>query len=117
MIRRPLLCLAFAATAAAPVRAADFKVVLVSISSPVKPGQIVALTLQAEPGAQCTGRRQGPDRAELVLVLPRQQARADGQVLWKWEIAGNYPAGSRSVVVTCSKEEQSATLETEFEVR
>lgn len=117
MLRRTLLCLAFAA-AATPVAAADFKVTLVSISSPVRAGDTVALTVQAEPGAICAGRRQGPDRAELVLVLPRQQARADGQASWKWGITvGNYPAGSRNVVVTCSKDELSATLETEFVVQ
>lgn len=96
--------------------AAGLTVQLVSITSPVPPGGRVSLIVATEPGAACTGQRQGHSGDE--LSLQSSVAGSNGQVKWSWPIrSGSHPVGVRSVRVTCTKGNRQGSLSTAFDVR
>lgn len=98
-------------------QAANLPLKLVSITRPVHPGDTVALVIQTQPGAVCTGERQGHYGNEYSIKLPAKTIGADGRARWQWSVLpGNHPIGKRGVRVTCTAGAAAGTLETNFDV-
>jgi hypothetical protein len=90
---------------------------LVSITRPVHPGGAVILVVQTQPGATCTGNRQGHYGNDYSIKLPTKTIGTDGRARWQWSVLpGNRPIGERSVHVTCTAGGQTGTIETQFDV-
>jgi hypothetical protein len=95
---------------------AGLQVKLVSITSPVQPGGTVTLVIATEPGAACTGHRQDHFFNERRLRPPI--VGSDGRMQWSWQVlSGKHPGGVRAVHVTCTKNNQAASISTAFDVR
>jgi hypothetical protein len=98
------------------VYAAGLKVKLVSITSPVLPGGTVTLVIATEPGAACTGQRQGHFGNE--ITLPLSNVGSNGRLQWSWPIrSGQHPVGIRTVHITCTMGNRRGSLGTVFNVR
>ncbi len=98
-------------------RADDLAVKLISVTRPVHPGGEVVLVVQTQPGATCTGARQGHFGNDYSIPLQPKSTGADGRAQWQWSVLnGKHPIGLRGVRVTCSAEGRSGALETQFDV-
>lgn len=99
----------------AAVAEEGLEVKLVSITSPVHPGNKVILVVQTEPAAACEGQRQGHFGQKILLVS--RTAGDDGLVSWNWQtLAGSHPVGNREVIVTCTTGNRKGSLKTLFDV-
>ena len=106
------LLLALTATA---IWAADLRVSVVSLSSPVAPSGDATLEIQTTPGASCSITvlyKSGPSRAK---GLGLKMADGKGRVVWQWRV-GTTP-GEWPIIVSCSKGAERRQLRTAFEVR
>jgi hypothetical protein len=96
--------------------AAELSIKLVSITSPVPPGGTVTLLIATEPGAICSGQRQGHSGEE--IPLRSSVAGPNGRLQWSWPIrGGQHPVGIRNVRITCTKSDRQGSLGTAFDVR
>ncbi|GEM_PF-3072381 len=112
------------AVAVAPGFADSLTVTLVSITPTVSHGEQSTLVIQTQPGAACSGeitlqkagggKPGGQGNNPSGGRLPERQANAQGQVTWMWKTIGT--AGHRNVRVTCKSGDQTASLDTGFDV-
>jgi hypothetical protein len=101
----------------APAFAGELPLRLVSITAPVHPGGSVTLVIATQPGATCSGARQGHFGNDYAIALRPQVAGSDGSAQWQWSVLnGKRPIGRRGVHVTCTSAGQSAALDTAFDV-
>ena len=116
MFRYFCIALALLLVLSASTHAAGLKVKLVSITSRVPPGGTVSLVITTEPGAACSGVRQG--HSGEGIELPSMIAGADGRAQWSWPIlSGLHPVGIRTVSITCAKDNRQGSVATSFDVR
>ena len=108
------LLLALTATA---IWAADLRVSVVSLSSPVAPSGDATLEIQTTPGASCSITvlyKSGPSRAK---GLGPKMADGKGRVVWQWRVGSNTTPGEWPIIVSCSKGAERRQLRTAFKVR
>jgi len=118
---RPLLILVLSLLAAAvslsPVFGQGLEVKLVSVTSPVSPGDDATITVQTAPGATCliTVRyKSGPSKAR---GLSPKAADSQGRLSWTWRVGSRTSQGTWPITVTCNSGGQQATLQASFVVR
>jgi len=96
--------------------AAGLNLKLLSITSPIPPGATVTMVIAAEPGAVRTPTRQTHSFNE--VQLQSRVVGPNGRVKWSWQVlTGKNPGGVRNVRVTCTKNNQQASINTAFDVR
>jgi len=97
--------------------AAALTLQIVSVTSPVKGGANATLRAKTIPGANCSitvHYKSGP--AEAAGLGPKN-ADTQGNVSWIWKVGARTTAGTWSIVVTASKDGQTVTAETTFQVQ
>jgi len=97
--------------------AADLRVAVVSLSSPVAPSGDATLEVQTTPGAACriaVHYKSGPSRARGLVP---KTADGKGRVAWLWRVGSNTTPGQWPIEVTCEKGAARGSLRTTFEVR
>jgi hypothetical protein len=102
-------CAALLATAAA----AEAKVRVLAVSSPVSPGNAANLVVRVSPARSCTiivHYKSGPSKAK-GLYAKRPTA---GIVSWSWIVGTRTTAGRWPITVSCGS---AGTLRTSFVVR
>ena len=88
---------------------------IVSITSSVRPGEVMTLIIQTQPGAACGGVRQVHSGAFVPMRV--EIFRDDGLARWDWRmLPGNCPVGRRDVEVTCTSGDLEGSLKTFFVV-
>jgi len=90
---------------------------IISVTSPVSPGQDATLKARAPPGAQCTiivYYKSGPGTA---LGLYSKQADSNGDVSWTWKVGTRTTPGNWRIVVTATYAGKTVSQETRFTVR
>jgi len=89
---------------------------IVSVTSPVNPGNYATLEARATPEAQCSITvyyKSGPSTAQ---GLYPKQADNNGDVSWTWKVGSRTTPGSWRIVVTATYEGQTVSQETYFTV-
>jgi len=95
----------------------QFEVKLVSLTSPVSPGNPASITIKTVPSAQCRIRVQylpGPSKAKGLIP---QTADSEGQVTWTWRVGAQTTPGTWPIFVTCLSGVSQGTLQTSFTVQ
>lgn len=111
------LAFALVLTIASLVNAQQLQVKLVSLSSPVSPGDDATVTVQTAPNASCNITviyKSGPSRARGLFP---KNADNRGRVDWTWRVGTRTTPGKWPISVTCSAGGRQGTLETAFVVR
>ena len=83
-----------------------------SMSSPVKAGEAVSLSVRTNAGATCAVKL---DRA-VGGVIPDAVADVYGIVMWSWQTTPKTQVGTVGVTVTCNFNDKSAVVQTAFEI-
>src|SRR5437763_9312456 len=97
--------------------AAELRISLVSLSSPVAPFSDARMEIQTRPGASCgisVVYQSGPSRARGLIP---QTADSKGRIGWRWRVGSNTTPGRWPIVVTCGKDGDTGALRTTFDVR
>ena len=87
---------------------------IVSVTSPVNPGNYATLEARVTPEAQCSITvyyKSGPSTAQ---GLYPKQADNNGDVFWTWKVGSRTTPGSWRIVVTATHEGQTVSQETYF---
>lgn len=117
-VRRPaLLALALVPLLASVAFAQQLQIRVVSLTSPVSPGDDASITIQTAPNASCSITviyKSGPSRARGLFP---QSADRRGTVTWTWRVGTRTTPGRWRIVVTCAAGGRQGTLETTFVVR
>src|SRR2546425_481237 len=95
----------------------QFEVKLVSLSSPVSPGNPASITIKTVPSAQCRITVQylsGPSKAKGLIP---QTADSEGQVTWTWLVGSRTTPGTWPIIVTCLSGKSQGRLQTSFTVQ
>ncbi len=90
---------------------------LISVISPVSPGNAASITVRSAPSAACTitvAYKSGPSQAQ---GLDPKTADKDGIVSWAWIVGTRTTPGEWPIRVTCSADSGQSTLETVFSVQ
>lgn len=96
---------------------AQLTVKVVSVSSPVGPGQDARLEIETVPGADCdisVVYKSGPSRAR-GLVPKRADSR--GRIVWVWRVGTRTTPGTWPIFIDCALGQQRAEIQIEFRVR
>lgn len=99
-----------------PAPGAELTIGIVSVTSPVRPGDRATLMAKTAPGARSTitvHYQSGPSKAQ---GLDPKDADAEGNVSWTWTVGAGTAEGTWRVVVTASKDGKTVTKETAFAV-
>jgi hypothetical protein len=102
---------------AAGATAVSPRIALISLTSPVRPGQTATITVQTEGHASCHIRvdyLSGPSKA---LGLEPTEADDGGRATWTWFVGSRTTPGKWPIRVTCYSKGNEAILPTEFEVK
>ncbi len=117
MKRVGLLVLAIVPLLVSVVLAQPLQIRVVSLTSPVSPGDDASITIQTTPNASCSITviyKSGPSRARGLFP---QTADSGGRVTWTWRVGTRTTPGRWPIIVTCSAGGRQGTLETAFVVR
>jgi len=90
---------------------------IVSVTSPVSPGQYATLKARAPPGAQCTIAVYYKSGRSQAQGLYPKQADSNGDVSWTWKVGTRTTPGSWRIVVTAAYNSKPVSQETYFTVR
>jgi hypothetical protein len=99
------------------VSAQQLQIKLVSLSSPVSPGDDATIAVQTAPNASCliTVRyKSGPSKASGLVP---KTSDSKGNVSWTWRVGSRTTPGKWPITVTCSSGGRQGTLGTAFVVR
>src|SRR2546422_38286 len=102
-----LLLLSFAPVACSQ----QLEVKLVSLTSPVSPGNAATITVSTTPGANCliaVFYMSGPSKAQGLFP---QSADTKGRVSWTWLVGSNTTPGTWPINITCTVQDRKRTLE------
>ncbi len=111
-MRRLILSCLIALALALPSAAAA-KVRLISVTSPVWPGQYATLRASVTPARKCSITvlyKSGPSEAQGLY----SKKPTNGRVSWTWKVGTRTTAGRWKIVVSCGS---AGTLNTSFVVR
>ncbi len=89
---------------------------IISVTSPVSPGQFATLTAQTAPGANCSIEviyKSGPSHA--AGLIPKV-AGSDGSVSWTWKVGTRTTPGTWPITVTASLDGRSVSQGTSITV-
>jgi hypothetical protein len=117
MRRSTLLALALVPLLISAARVQPLQIRVVSLTSPVSPGDDASITIQTAPNASCSITviyKSGPSRARGLFP---QSADGRGRVTWTWRVGTRTTPGRWPIIVTCSAGGRQGTLETAFVVR
>ena len=108
-----LVLLALAAWSMQAAAAEQLQVTLVKLTSPVKGGDLVTLTIRTTTGAECKGNvrykfTQGP--------LSSKTANDEGTVTWSWRLSPE-ARGSYPIDVQCTQADKRGFLSAMLEVQ
>src|SRR3989454_669618 len=95
----------------------QFEVKLVSLSSPVSPGNPASITIKTVASARCQITVQylsGPSKAKGLVP---QTADSEGQVTWTWLVGSRTTPGTWPIIVTCLSGKSQGRLQTSFIVQ
>lgn len=95
----------------------QLEVKIVSLTSPVSPGDDATITIQTGARADCliTVRyKSGPSKARGLVP---KTADSQGRVSWTWRVGSRTTPGTWPIIVTCSRNERQARLQTTLVVR
>jgi hypothetical protein len=95
----------------------QFEVKLISLSSPVSPGNPASMTIKTVPSAKCQITVQylsGPSKAKGLIP---QTADSEGQVTWTWLVGSRTTPGTWPIIVTCLSGKSQGRLQTSFIVK
>ena len=95
----------------------QFEVKLVSLSSPVSPGNPASITIKTVASARCQITVQylsGPSKAKGLIP---QTADSEGQVTWTWLVGSRTTPGTWPIIVTCLSSKSQGRLQTSFMVQ
>ena len=112
-----LLVLVLLPLLASAAFAQQLQIRIVSLTSPVSPGDDASITIQTAPNASCSITviyKSGPSRARGLFP---QSADSRGRVTWTWRVGTRTTPGRWPIIVTCSAGGRQGTLETAFVVR
>jgi hypothetical protein len=92
------------------------KITQVSLTSPVKHGNVASIGIQTAPDALCMITviyKSGPSRAK---GLSPKQADKQGSVSWAWIVGTRTTPGTWPIIVGCTLGNRQGRLETSFDV-
>src|SRR5438093_10910668 len=95
----------------------QFEVKLISLSSPVSPGNPASITIKTVASARCQITVQylsGPSKAKGLIP---QEADSQGQVTWTWLVGSRTTPGTWPIIVTCLSGKSQGRLQTSFTVQ
>jgi hypothetical protein len=90
---------------------------LISITSPLHPGDDATINVQTAPKSQCeiiVKNKSGNSKAK---GLEAKQANNTGKVSWTWKIAKNITPGPIAVTVNCTWGKKTGTLDAKLDVQ
>lgn len=99
-----------------PVRS-EGGIEIISLTSPIDPGEMATLTANTTPGAICkitVNYQSGNSEAQ---GLENKTADSNGNVSWTWEVGANTTPGTYQIVVTATINDQTYPQEIPFIVR
>ncbi len=97
--------------------AKQFEVKLVSLSSPVIPGNPASITIKTVPSVRCQITvlyASGPSKAKGLFP---QEADSEGKVTWTWLVGTRTTPGTWPIIVTCLNSKSQGRLQTSFTVQ
>ncbi len=112
-----LCALSCTTTTPPPPLQEHLSVKLISVKSPVSPGNAASITIKTAPSAECTitvTYKSGPSQAQ---GLDPKTADNEGIVSWAWIVGTRTTPGEWPIRVTCSAGSEQSTLETLFSVQ
>lgn len=86
------------------------------LTSPVKPGSNVSMTIKTKPKAACSIRVEYNKQPSTDSGLVPKQADEYGVVVWTWTVESTRPAGKWPIDVTCAENEKSGYVRGELEL-
>ena len=95
----------------------QFEVKLISLTSPVGPGNPATITIKTVASARCQITVQylsGPSKAKGLIP---QEADSQGQVTWTWLVGSRTTPGTWPIIVTCLSGKSQGRLQTSFTVQ
>src|SRR3989442_15623076 len=95
----------------------QFEVKLISLSSPVSPGNPASMTIKTVASARCQITVQylsGPSKAKGLIP---QEADSQGQVTWTWLVGSGTTPGTWPIIVTCLSGKSQGRLQTSLTVQ
>jgi beta-lactamase superfamily II metal-dependent hydrolase len=102
---------------AQPTTTSELSIKVVSLTSPIAPGQRATLKIQTTPGADCTIAVYYKSGRSQAQGLGPQTAAADGGVTWSWKVGSSTTPGTWRIVVTVTFNGQTISKEISFEVQ
>ena len=90
----------------------QFEVKLVSLSSPVSPGNPASITIKTVASAQCRITVQYLSGLSKAKGLIPQTADSQGQVTWTWLVGSRTTPGTWPIIVTCLSGKSQGRLQT-----
>jgi competence protein ComEC len=102
---------------AQPTTTSELSIIVVSLTSPIAPGQRATLIIQTTPGADCTIAVYYKSGRSQAQGLGPQTATADGGVTWSWKVGTSTTPGTWRIVVTATFSGQTISKEIPFEVQ
>ena len=100
-----------------PAGQQQLSVTLVSLTSPVRPGNAASIIVKTAPSAACTitvTYKSGPSEARGLIP---KTANEDGIVGWAWIVGTRTTPGEWPITVTCSGGGKQRIFETSFMVQ
>lgn len=97
--------------------AAGLSIKVVSLTSPIAPGQRATLTIQTTPGAACTIAVYYKSGRSQAQGLDPKNAAVDGTVSWSWKVGSSTTPGTWKIVVTATINGQTISKEIPFVVQ
>lgn len=97
--------------------AQQVEIKVISLTSPVSPGNPASMTIKTVANAGCRITVQylsGPSKAK---GLAPKTANSQGQLTWTWLVGSRTTPGTWPIVVTCSKGQIQGSLKTSFMVQ
>jgi competence protein ComEC len=100
-----------------PTTTSELSINVVSLTSPIAPGQKATLIIQTTPGADCSIAVYTKSGRSQAQGLGPQTAAADGGVTWSWKVGTSTTPGTWRIVVTATFSGQTISKEIPFEVQ
>lgn len=107
-----------ATPAGAPAAAGKpLSVKLISVTTPVHPGDDATVSVQTAPKSQCEIIVKMKSGKSTAKGLEPKEANNTGKVSWTWKVAKNVKPGTVNITCNCSWAEKKGSLDTTMEVK
>lgn len=90
---------------------------LISVNSPVHPGDDLTINVQTAPKSQCEIIVKNKSGKSTAKGLEPKEANNTGKVSWTWKVAKNVKPGTINVTCNCTWGEKKGSLDTTVDVQ